>query len=522
MKTISLSKLFLSFIILYSTSEYLAQSSVGTLEKEVLSLSSKSLIVGGSVFATSEYKKAIDLLEDASDLIKENKKHEDAIEYLNQAKELFNKTVEIAKNKNQNFSALMKTRSLVLIHGLSENTLKIWKDAEDNFVSAFEEFEDKDTEGVTKYSNLAEKLYKEAELIAIKDKYLIGVKTELEKAVDNKLEKYTPRTVAKIRQYIADAENALSINRYDTLATKKILDLAFYEINHGVFLQTTFAKMQDEDKTWEDLQLLWEEATSKIATDLSIPPAYDTDIQNTTTKILQRINAEKIKLSDSQKDASNLKVEISQLKKSIDEIKISLAESKSENQKLKQELDSEKKMYESLVKDAEEVKAKLAIMEQENVKFKSDSETVEKNQKMIESITTMFLPSEAEVIKNGDLLVIRLVNLNFPQNKASLEPQYFSLLNKIQKAIQTFPNGTVVIEGHTDGVGDYQKNIELSQNRANAVYQYLMSTMGADAARITVVGLGGAKPIANNTSEEGRAKNRRIEFVINPHLELNK
>ncbi len=157
-----------------------------------------------------------------------------------------------------------------------------------------------------------------------------------------------------------------------------------------------------------------------------------------------------------------------------------------------------------------------------NVKFKADSEMLEKNQKLIESISSMFLPSEAEVIKNGDLITIRLVNLNFPQNKATLEPQYFTLLTKVQKAIQTFPNGTTVIEGHTDGVGDYQKNLELSQNRANSIYQYLISTMGAEAAKISVIGLGGSKPIANNSSEEGKAKNRRIEIVINPHLETTK
>jgi OOP family OmpA-OmpF porin len=103
-----------------------------------------------------------------------------------------------------------------------------------------------------------------------------------------------------------------------------------------------------------------------------------------------------------------------------------------------------------------------------------------------------------------------------------LESQYFSLLNKVQKAIQSFPKGTILIEGHTDGVGDYQKNLELSQGRANAVYQYLISTMGADAARITAAGLGASKPIANNSSEEGRAKNRRIEVVINPHLDDTK
>lgn len=514
--------LFFLLALLLPIIKSTAQNSIESLQKEAKSLAHKSLTTGGSVFAQSDYKKADDLLSDANELIKENKKPENAIENLNQAIELFKKSIEAAKIGSPNFPQLMKMRELVLIHGLSENTLKIWKEAEDNFVSAFEEFEDKDTEGVTKYSNLAEKLYKDAELVAIKDHYLMSTTAALAKAEDEKLEKYAPKTLAKIKQHIADAENLLTVNRYDTLAAKKILNSALYEINHGIFMQNTFTKMQDEDKTWEDLQLMWEEPISKIAVDLKLMPAFDSDNQNITAKILQSINTERTKLAESQKEAANLKTEIAQLKKANDELKTALANSKSETAKLVQDLDASKKANEALTKNAEEMQSKLALLEQENVKFKTDSETTEKNLKMIESISSMFLPSEAEVVKNGDLLLVRLVNLNFPQNKATLEPQYFSLLNKVQKAIQIFPNGTVVIEGHTDGVGDYQKNIELSQNRANAVYQYLMSTMGADAARITVVGLGGSKPIANNNSEEGKAKNRRIEIVINPHLEMNK
>ncbi len=522
MKASSIFKLIFSLIILVLTSKTLAQTSIESLQNEAKSLSSKSLSAGGSVFAEADYKKAKELLTDAIELIKENKKPESAIENLNQSIEIFKKTIETAKTLSPNFASLMKTRELVLIHGLSESTLKIWNEAEDNFVSAVEEFADKNNEGVTKYSGLAEKLYKEAELVAIKDQYLLNIRETLAKAEDNKLEKYAPKTLAKIKQHLLDAENMLNVNRYDTLSAKKSLALAFYEINHGTYMQTAFTKMQEEDKTWEDFQLLWEDPIAKIAADLKLEPKFDSDNQNITTKILQSINSERTKLAESQKENSNLKNEIDRNKKTIEETKTALANSQSENTKLKQDLDAAKKTNEELTKSAEELKGKLALIEVENVKFKTDSETTEKNQKLIDNISSMFLPSEAEVIKNGELITIRLVNINFPQNKATLEPQYFSLLNKIQKAIQTFPNGTVVIEGHTDGIGNYQKNIELSQDRANSVYQYLMSTMGADTSRITVVGLGGTKPIANNSSEEGKAKNRRIEVVIHPHLELNK
>lgn len=522
MKKILLCRNYLILFIFATSTLVIAQTSTTTLQKDAAKLANESLNIGGSVFAKSDYRKASEYLTDANELINDNKNPEKTIEYLNQAIELFKKTIEAAKGVNANFSSLMKTRQLVLIHGLSENTMKVWKDAEDNFISVYENFLDKDNEDVKKYSAEAEQKYKEAELISIKDQYLLSVKNSLAKAEDEKIEKFAPKTVVKIKQLITETENILNSNRYDTLAAKKNITSAMYEINHGLYMQSLFTKMNKEDKTWEDLQLSWEEPVAKVAADMKIAPTFDSDVQNLASKILESNNQERNKLAASQKEAQNLKAEIVQLKKTIDDTNSALTNSKSDNLKLTAQLDTAKKKIEGLNKVAEEMKSKLAVIEQENVKFKADSETLEKNQKLVESISALFLPSEAEVIKNGELITIRLVNLNFPQNKATLEPQYFTLLTKVQKAIQTFPNGTTVIEGHTDGVGNYQANLDLSQSRANSVYQYLISTMGAEAAKISVVGLGGSKPIANNSSEEGKAKNRRIEIVINPHLPTTK
>ena len=246
------------------TASNYSQTSTESIQRETKKLAATSLNVGGSVFSKSDYSKAQDLLTDANELIKENKNPEKALEYLNQATELFRKTIDAAKSMNPNFTSLMKTRQLVLEHGLSESTLKIWKEAEDNFVSAYENFVDKDNEDVKKYSGLAEQKYKEAEVISIKDQYLLNVKLALAKAEDEKLEKYAPKTLIKIKQLIADAENLLNNNRYDTLAAKKIAASAMYEINHGTYMQGVFTQMAKEDKTWEDLQLLWEEPISKI------------------------------------------------------------------------------------------------------------------------------------------------------------------------------------------------------------------------------------------------------------------
>ena len=70
-----------------------------------------------------------------------------------------------------------------------------------------------------------------------------------------------------------------------------------------------------------------------------------------------------------------------------------------------------------------------------------------------------------------------------------------------------------MINGHTDTIGGESYNLELSTNRCQSVARYLMQ-LGLPKARITWRGFGGAKPIADNSTEEGRQLNRRVEFMI--------
>jgi OmpA-OmpF porin, OOP family len=510
---------FTILFILSFTITLFSQTTNENLYQEAKGLLTKAQDAGASIFTKADFEKGNELFSEAENMIKKSEKSEDISLALINSIEIFKKCIENSKMMNTNFTGLMKTRQLTLNNGISESTQKIWREAEDNFISAVEEFADKNLEGTKKYSDIAEKLYKDAELIAIKDRYILPVNQSVLKAEDEGFMKLAPITLKKCKQLILETENILNNNRYDTTKARSTINLALYELNHGLYMHKIFKKMEEEEKTMEDLQLKLEDPLSKVAAEYKIPPLFDSGFENVTSKIIQNISDERTKLTDAKNENQKLTSNIEELNKSTDNYKTSLAGEKKTNQKLSAVIDSLRKANAILIKSGEEDRAKLALLEGENIKYKSQSDILAKNAKLLESISSMFLPSEAEVINNGDLIVIRLVNLNFPQNKATLEPQYFTLLTKVQKAIQTFPNGTAVIEGHTDGVGDYQKNLELSQNRASSVYQYLMSTMGADASRISSVGLGGTKPIANNASEEGRAKNRRIEIVINPHLE---
>ena len=84
----------------------------------------------------------------------------------------------------------------------------------------------------------------------------------------------------------------------------------------------------------------------------------------------------------------------------------------------------------------------------------------------------------------------------------------------MQRALREFPTSEMVIEGHTDAQGDENMNQSLSDKRAEAVRVYLLANMGIDAERLVARGYGESRPIANNESEAGRAKNRRIDVVV--------
>ena len=101
----------------------------------------------------------------------------------------------------------------------------------------------------------------------------------------------------------------------------------------------------------------------------------------------------------------------------------------------------------------------------------------------------------------------------FDTGKASIKFESAEVLNQIINVLKKFPNSRFSIEGHTDSVGKRAKNIELSQNRADAVKIYLIQG-GIDAGRLESQGYGPDKPIASNKNKKGRELNRRVEINL--------
>jgi len=104
--------------------------------------------------------------------------------------------------------------------------------------------------------------------------------------------------------------------------------------------------------------------------------------------------------------------------------------------------------------------------------------------------------------------------INFDTGRSIIEPESKPIIDQIVQMMKSNPGLKISVEGHTDNVGNPKSNKTLSDNRAKAVVSAII-TQGIDVNRLSALGHGQDKPIADNKTEEGRAKNRRVELVKN-------
>src|SRR4029079_3599171 len=102
----------------------------------------------------------------------------------------------------------------------------------------------------------------------------------------------------------------------------------------------------------------------------------------------------------------------------------------------------------------------------------------------------------------------------FEPNRAVIRRVSHPLLDEVGQALKDNPTLKVEIQGHTDSQGREKTNLKLSQRRADSVRNYLIKKAGITSDRMTATGYGATVPIADNRTAEGRAQNRRVEFVI--------
>lgn len=281
------------------------------------------------------------------------------------------------------------------------------------------------------------------------------------------------------------AEKQLSKQRYSNQNASALVKKAAYELKHTKYTHNHIRQMKESDYEFEDLQIEAEKAINKIAKELGVEAKFDKGLRKASYALIKEIEKLKLKITQGERKIASLNDTISGLDSKLSELN-------STGEKLRQQ----------------RLKAEEALNRQKQKQLAK--------KKKIRNIRATFAHNEGKVLMDGDNVIIRLYGLNFPSGKAVIQPEYFTLLTKVQKSFSKFRNCEVLIEGHTDSSGADSLNQKLSEERAEAVRQYILANASIIPEKVNSIGFGETKPLATNETKAGQAKNRRIDVVIIP------
>jgi OOP family OmpA-OmpF porin len=421
----------------------------------------------GEVLSPEFFKKAVEKYSEAEHEYDKDKTGslKDIREKLDESKKYAERAMQIVELANLYLKSTIEAREAALSASAPLYAPKIWEDAESEMHDAGLNLEDDDINDAREKGVKAQQLYKDAELKAIKSGILGDARKAIEEAEDADAQKYAYHTLMDAKSMLLDAEKMIETNPYDKASALAKAKVAAYQGRHARYLAKTIRELSKNTGNWESLILKFEDILTTIATPLGLDPKFDEGFDQSRKIIL----AEIARILEANKHLSD------------------------SNENLQSELNAVKQIDSTKTQELEKQK----IL----------------NQK-IQAVRDLFNQQEAKIVYEGNNLIIRLYGLNFPSGQAVIQPEYFSLLTKVQKAIKEFPDKYIIIEGHTDAIGSPETNKYLSEKRAEAVKEYLLANMDLDPQQITHYGLGDQKPIASNRTIDGRAMNRRIDVII--------
>ena len=457
---------YLSIILILSVKILSAQVAKESIFGDVEKLINEAREQGGEWLSPEFFANAVENFKTANEYYINNESTRDIREKLTEARKYCDRVFEVINLGKITLKEPITAREAAFSVKAPEYATELFKEAESRFEDAAREIEAGDIEDARDVGSEAEELFRRAELKSIKDKMLGDSRRLISEAQEMDAEDVAPQTYNYAVNLLNEVEELLVQNRYAKDDARQKAIESVYQANHAKYLTSKIKELRDNDKNWEKLILQFEDILTGIAAQFDEKVKFDQGMKESISTIMNRISTLK---------ENNKKL-------------------MAENSLLQEEL--------SLVKEeATTSSAELARKEQREEK--------------IARIKSFFSPSEANVIFDGQDVIISLYGLNFQPGKSIIEPEYFSLLTKVQNSIKEFPSNHILLEGHTDSKGVPQINKRLSEERAKAVREYIIANMGINREQITAVGYGDTKPVASNKTIEGRALNRRIDVVIN-------
>ena len=357
-----------------------------------------------------------------------------------------------------------------------------WQKADERFRDATTALERNDVEGAQRRAAEADVLLRDVELVAIRNRVLNEARGLIEQADAAKVERFAPRTLNAAKRYLSQAEQEINRNRYEPGTAEGLAAQASYEARHSMYLARTIQATLDrkgDEAGLEELILSWEEPLRQIASAADMPARFD----NGPQPFMQQLQ------SKTQEQSREL-------------------------QRLSRELQDRNDQIAALNTEMEKLEARLGGVSQERIALQRRVDAQERLRSSVAQIESSFGSDEARVYRQGGDVIISLLGIRFASGKSNIDAANGALMGKVRNALALFPDAAMVIEGHTDANGSDSANLILSQDRADAVRQYFISTFGISAERISSIGYGESRPVATNETAEGRARNRRIDLIV--------
>jgi len=413
----------------------------------------------------------------------------------------FDKAKEYALIAQSAISRAIKARELANAAGAA-SLGDDYQDIEDEFINLTADIENNNLARAEQNENEVAEGFADLELRAIKENTLGEVRHLLTAHIENGAKKLTPKTLKETQMALADADLFITQQRYERAEMQNKANAALFQAQR--LSQIMASSNSFKTMLPEDIALLLENQLDQISNKLNGP-----DLRNEPAKIqLQSILGSIVSIQD---DNQYFKQKQKQEKL---EFEAQLAEKQSE-------IDSKREKIASLEGQSKKAQRERELIVLQEKETKAHLEAERHFQQLFIEVQGLFTQTQAEVYKQDKNLVLRLKTIRFPIGKDIIMPDNYPLLGQVRKAIRTFGEPEVMIEGHTDNTGSAAINAQLSQNRAEAVRQYFIANGTLEKQELTAIGYGSERPLATNDTAEGRAINRRIDVIIKTEMESN-
>ena len=473
-----LTALFLLLLVPFgAASAQNIESEVDALSQRVETARSNNL----NLIAPRAFREARNHLNEARQMLRDGDKITDIREQVQRGQAQINQAAQLEDIGNVILEDAIAARSDALAAKAPEFAEGGWREAQEVMGEAGREIEKGDQNDARDKAREAADLYRKAELTAIRTDVL-GRAREAQSAAQNaEASEWASKTYQDAQSKLNEAETRLNGDRYDRSSARGVAEQATDQFIHARNISEQAQRVDD------DVEVRFEE--ERLA------------IEGEIAKVVEMLKLDATFAEGFGPVANEMQAAIESIYADRENLQQSLADRQREIRRLLAQVDS--------------MDARLAELEEREQEVSAELQERQERARTLERARGIFGDDKAEVLLSGDELVVRVYGLSFPVGSSEIRPENFSLLTKLQQVIREYPDAPITISGHTDSRGNDASNQRLSEERAQAVQEYLMANMSSlTPDRIDAVGFGESRPIASNDTEQGRAQNRRIDVTL--------